>query len=134
MKRKRFLAIFVTCSILAMVLGTATTLADEPPLATIESFVVHDSDGTDVTEGPLMAGKSYTVYLTIMVGVELGDNTLILSTDLEQEVGGVYWHLENDYEGVDTGSWQPNLFEIEFNVVQGDAMFKLEGRIPSGYT
>ena len=134
MKRKRFLAVFVTCSILAMVLGTATTLAEEPPLATIESYVVENiDDDTDVTEGHLMAGGRYRIYFTIKVGVDLGNNTLILSTPMEK-VGDRYWQLENDYEGVDTELWQPGLSQIEFNVVQGDAEFILEGSVPSKYT
>jgi hypothetical protein len=117
-----------------MVLGTATTLAEEPPLATIESYVVENiDDDTDVTEGHLMAGGRYRVYLTIKVGVDLGNNTLILSTPMEK-VGDRYWQLENDYEGVDTELWQPGLPQIEFNVVQGDAEFILEGSVPSKYT
>jgi len=133
MRRKRFFAIFVTCSILAMVLGTATTLADEPPLATIESYVVENIDGTDVTQGHLMAGDTYTVSFTVNVGVDLADNTLILSTPLEK-VGDRYWQLENTYEGVDTQLWQPGLSQIEFNVVEGDAEFTLKGAVPSDYT
>jgi len=116
-----------------MVLGAATTLADEPPLATIESYVVENIDGTDVTEGHLMAGDTYTVSLTIKVGVDLADNTLILSTPMEK-VGDRYWQLENAYEGVDTELWQPGLPQIEFNVVQGDAEFTLRGSVPSDYT
>jgi hypothetical protein len=116
-----------------MVLGAATTLADEPPLATIESYVVENIDGTDVTEGHLMAGDTYTVSLTIKVGVDLADNTLILSTPMEK-MGDVYWRLENAYEGVDTELWQPGLPQIEFNVVEGDAEFLLKGSVPSDYT
>ena len=135
MKRKRFLAVFVTCSILAMVLGTAMTYAqDGPPSpAIISSHVVETIDGTDVTEGHLMAGDTYTVSFTVNVGVDLADNTLILSTPMEK-VGDRYWQLENDYEGVDTELWQPGLSQIEFNVVQGDAEFILEGSVPSKYT
>lgn len=135
MKRKRFLAIFVTCSILAMVLGAATTYAqDGPPSpAIISSHVVETIDGTDVTEGHLMAGDTYTVSFTVNVGVDLADNTLILSTPMEK-VGDRYWQLENAYEGVDTELWQPGLPQIEFNVVEGDAEFTLRGSVPSDYT
>jgi len=133
MKRKRFLAIFVLCSVLAMVSGTAIVHAQDDLKADIESYVVKNVDGSDVTDDHLMAGDTYVVSLEIEVGVSLGNNTLILSTPLEK-AGDVYWRLENDYSGVDTDTWQPGQPEVEFNVVKGTAKFTLKGAVPEDYT
>ena len=133
MKRKRFLAVFVLCSVLAMMLGAATTYAQPPSPAIIKSYVIQNIDGSDVTTGHLMAGDTYTVSLEIEVGVGLANTTLALTTPLNK-VGDVYWKLENDYEGVDTESWQPGRPSIEFDALQGIAEFTLRGSVPSDYT
>jgi len=133
MKRKRFLAIFVTCSILAMVLGAATTYAQPPSAAIISSYVIESEDGSNVTNDPLMAGGTYTVWFEVTVGVVPPDTKLSLSTPLKK-VGDRYWNLENEYEGVNTDLWQPGGRTIEFNAVPGTAQFTVEGSIPSDYT
>ena len=135
MKRKRFLAVLLLCAVPAMVLGAATTYAQPPSPAIISSHVIESEDGSNVTNGPLMAGARYTVSFEINVGVVPPDTELSLLTPLEKAKGqDIYWRLENDYEGVDTHSWQPGRPTIEFDAVEGIAQFKLEGVIPSDYT
>jgi hypothetical protein len=80
-----------------------------------------------------MASDSYVITFTIDAGVDLGNNTLIVSTDLGK-VGDVYWQLDNDYPGVNTDTWQPGMSTIEFGIVKGTAEFTLRGKVPDTYT
>ena len=133
MKRRCFLAAFVLGSLLIALAGTAPAVAQDDLKVEISSFTVTNFDGSDVTDGQLMAGNSYIVEFSVDVGVDLANNTLLLSTDLEK-VEDVYWHLDNDYPGVDTDTWQPGLSVIEFNIVKGTAEFTLRGKVPDTYT
>jgi len=134
MKRKRFLAIFVLCSVLAMLLGAATTYA-QTSLAVISSYQIKNDAGSDMTDGPLMAGATYTVLFEINVGVVPPDTRLSLATPMEKAKGqDVYWNLKNDYPGIDTELWQPGLALIEFDAVEGIAKLTVEGCVPSDYT
>ena len=133
MKRTRFLAILVLCAAVSMLLGTATTFAQGPSPAVIESYLVQNIDGSDVTDEPLMAGATYTVTFEVNVGVDLANTTLILSTPLSK-VGDIYWRLENDYPGVNTQTWQPGQPTIEFDAVKGTAQVRLDGFVPTHYT
>ena len=133
MKRTRILAILILCSVLAMILGSAITYAQTPSLAIIESYTIENVDGSDVTDGALMAGATYIVSLDINVSVDLANTTLTLATPLEK-VKATYWSLENDYTGVDTETFQPGQSSIEFDIVKGVAQFTLTGSIPSDYT
>lgn len=133
MKRRCFLAAFVLGSLLIALAGTAPAIAQDDLKVEISSFTVTNFDGSDVTDGQLMAGNSYIVEFSVDVGVDLANNTLLLSTNLEK-VEDVYWHLDNDYPGVDTDTWQPGLSVIEFNIVKGTAEFTLRGKVPDTYT
>ncbi len=136
MKQGRFIAISFMVSLLLLLSGIATVNAQTPTPpspAVIESFNIENVDGSDVTEDYLMAGDTYVVTLEINVGVNLGNNTLILYTPL-QKVEDVYWHLQNDYTGIDTTSWQPGQQTIVFEVVEGIARLELKGSVPADYT
>jgi hypothetical protein len=133
MKRTRFLAILVLCAAVSMLLSTATTFAQGPSPAVIESYLIQNIDGSDVTDEPLMAGATYTVTFEVNVGVDLANTTLILSTPMSK-VGDIYWRLENDYPGVDTQTWQPGQPTIEFDAVKGTAEVRLDGFVPTHYT
>ncbi len=133
MKRQRFLVIFVLSLVLGILFSTATIYAQAPSPAVIESFTIENIDGSDVTNGPLMAGATYTVSLEINVGVDLAKNKLILATSM-QKVEDVYWHLENGYLGIDTETWQPGRSTIEFDTVKGIAQLTLKGSVSSDYT
>lgn len=135
MKQKRLLAIFVLCSAIfgMSLLGTTTVHAQAPSPAVIETYVIENIDGSDVTNGPLMAGATYTVYLEVNIGVDLANTTLSLTTPMIK-VEDVYWSLENDYPGIDTELWQPGRATIEFDVVKGTAQLTLKGAVPSDYT
>jgi hypothetical protein len=132
MKRQYFGVIVVICLVFTMLFGSSVVSAEGELKADISSFTVKNIDGSDVTEGNLMAGNTYMISFEIDIGVTLGNKTIILSTPLEK-VEDVYWHLENDYEGVDTDTWQPGQSKIEFNIVKGNATFTLIGRVPSDY-
>jgi hypothetical protein len=135
MKRKRLIEIFVLCSaVLGMLFsGAILVYAQSPSPAVIETYVIENIDGSDVTNGPLMAGATYTISLEVNVGVDLANTTLSLTTPMIK-VEDVYWSLENDYPGIDTDLWQPGRATIEFNVVKGIAQFTLKGSVPSDYT
>ena len=133
MKRQYLGVIVVICLVFTMLLGSSVAIAEGELKADISSFTVKNIDGSDVTESNLMAGNTYMISFEIDIGVTLGNKTIILSTPLEK-VEDVYWHLENDYEGVDTDTWQPGQSQIEFNIVKGNATFTLIGRVPSDYT
>lgn len=133
MKKRGLLAILILCSVLVMLLSTTTTYAQTPQTVGISSYVIRSDDGRDVTNGPLMAGATYTASLEINVGVELANATLSLETPM-QKVEDVYWKLENDYPGVDTESWQPGQAVIDFNASKGIAQFTVKGSIPFDYT
>ena len=135
MKLDRFLAVVLLSTVLIMLLGAAMAHAQRPALASIESYVIKSDDGSAVTSGPLMAGATYTVSFEVNVGVVPPDTRLSLYTPMGKAAGqDVYWHLENEYEGVDTELWQPGLAEIEFGAVEGVAQFTVTGQVPSGYT
>lgn len=133
MRRKRFLMVFALCSIMAMLLGAGTIYAQTPSPAVISSYTIRNIDGSDVTEGPLMAGATYTVSLEINVGFDLPDTQLKLSTPMEK-VEDVFWRLTNEYTGIDTAAWQPGQPTIEFNAIRGTAQLTAKGRVPSDYT
>ncbi len=133
MMLKRLLAILVLCVASVTLLGTALVYAQTPSPAIIESYTIENIDGSNVTNGPLMAGATYTVSFEVNVGVDLANTTLILSTPLTK-VEDIYWSLKNDYAGVDTNLWQPGQADIEFDVVKGLAKFTLKGSVPSDYT
>jgi len=136
MKLKRLIILALTFFIISLLLSTASVNAQtpQPPSpAIIESYVIENVDGTDVTNGPLMAGATYTVSLTINSGVNLANNTLILTTPMNK-VGDVFWHLKNEYEGIDTNLWQPGQASIEFDVAVGIAELTLTAAVPSDYT
>ena len=135
MNRKRLIGIFILCSaVLALVLsGAALVYAQAPSPAVIETYSIESSNGSNVTNGPLMAGATYTVSLEVNVGVDLANTTLSLTTPMIK-VEDVYWSLENDYAGIDTDLWQPGLANIKFNVVKGIAELTLKGAIPVDYT
>jgi hypothetical protein len=133
MKRRPLVAALVLASLLTGLLGTAAASAQDDLKVEIISFEVVNVDGSDVTGGQLMAGDSYIVTVEIDVGVDLGNNTLLLSTNLEK-VEDVFWHLEGNYTGVNTDTWQPGMSTIEFDIVKGAAQFTLEGKVPDTYT
>ena len=136
MKQKRILTLFSIILALALLFGTFTVHADtesDPTPAVIESFNIQNIDGSDVTEDYLMAGDTYIITMEINVGVDLGNNTLILYTPLGK-VEDVYWHLENDYPGIDTDAWRPGQKSIEFDVVEGIAELTVKGSVSSDYT
>lgn len=133
MKRFRFLAILIPCFLLATLLGPASVSAQAPSPAIIESYLIQNVDGSDVTDEPLMASATYRVSFEINVGVDLANTTLILTTPMKK-VGDIYWRLENDYPGVNTDTWQPGQSTIEFDVVEGIAQFTLDGFVPTTYT
>ncbi|MDY6892102.1 MAG: hypothetical protein SVO26_00055 [Chloroflexota bacterium] len=133
MRRTRILALLILFLISTMILGPATTYAQTPSLAIIESYTVKNIDGSDMTNGTLMAGATYVISLDVNVSVDLANTTLTLSTPLEK-VQAAYWSLENDYPGVDTETFQPGQSSIDFDIVKGIAQFKLTGAIPSDYT
>jgi len=134
MKRRCLLAVFVLGSMLAVLVGPAAAGAQDDDLKVdITFFEVSNFDGSDVTGDHLMASDSYIVRFSINAGVDLGNNTLIVSTDLTK-VGDVYWQLDNDYAGVNTETWQPGMSSIEFEIVKGTAEFTLRGKVPDSYT
>ncbi|HEY49085.1 MAG TPA: hypothetical protein G4O13_03485 [Dehalococcoidia bacterium] len=136
MKQKRFLTILTLISIVAILSGTTTVYAQTPTPPTpavIDTYTIKNIDGSDVTEDYLMAGDTYEISLEVNVGVDLGNNTLILSTPLGK-VEDVYWHLENDYPGINTETWQPGQSAIEFAVLEGIAQLTITGFVPSDYT
>lgn len=133
MKRRCYLVAFVLGLLLAALPGIGATGAQDDLRAEISSFRVTNFDGSDVTEGHLMAGNSYIVTFELDIGVDLANNTLLLSTGLDK-VDDVYWHLDNDYPGVDTEVWQPGMSEIEFDIVKGTARFTMRGKVPDDYT
>ena len=135
MKRKRLIGIFVLCSVLLAILlsGATSVYAQQPSPAIIETYSIESSNGSDVTNGPLMAGAAYTVSLEVNVGVNLANTTLSLTTPMIK-VEDVRWSLENDYAGIDTDLWQPGLATIEFNVIEGIAEITLIGAVPDNYT
>jgi hypothetical protein len=134
MKRRSLLAVFVLGSLLTVLLGwSAAAGAQDDLKVEITSFEVSNFDGSDVTGDHLMASDSYVITFTIDAGVDLGNNTLIVSTDLGK-VGDVYWQLDNDYPGVNTDTWQPGMSTIEFGIVKGTAEFTLRGKVPDTYT
>jgi hypothetical protein len=135
MKRQFFIALVITFAVLSSLLGTMTAGAQDIPAelrAEITSYVIMNVDGSDVTDDNLMAGNSYIVTFELDIGVDLGNNTLLLSTGLDK-YGDVYWHLDNEYEGVNTDEWQPGKSTIEFDIVKGTAQFTLEGTVPIDY-
>jgi hypothetical protein len=134
MKQKRLIAVFIICSaVLGMLLGTTAVYAQQPSPAVIETYVIENIDGSDVTNGPLMAGATYTVTLEVNIGVDLANTTLSLTTPMIK-VEDVYWSLENDYSGIDTDLWQPGQATIKFDIVKGIAQLTLKGAVPSDYT
>ena len=135
MRSVRIILVLILCSILVILAGVATTYAQRPALASIGSYTIDNKDGTDVSNGPLMAGATYTVSFDIDIGVVPANTTLTLYTPMEKAKGqDVYWHLENEYEGIDTEQWQPGKARIEFEAVQGVAELTLIGSVPPGYT
>jgi len=133
MKKRCLLAVLVLGSMLALVLGPGAASAQDDLKVDITFFEVSNIDGSDVTGDHLMASDSYIVRFSINAGVDLGNNTLIVSTDLTK-VGDVYWQLDNEYAGVNTETWQPGMSSIQFAIVKGTAEFTLRGKVPDGYT
>ncbi len=125
-------AMFLLTALYAVPLASA----QEPALSVdLKSYTIRDVSNTDVTGELLLAGDTYTVYFDVEVSTELPDTRLALSTSLEK-AEDVYWSLENEdeYTGVDTGSWQPGQSSIEFNAAKGVANFVLTGTVPINYT
>ncbi len=140
MSRRSLSRLLSLCLIAAIMLlavpGLPVVLAQEPALSVeLSSYIVKDTSGTDVTGERLLAGDTYTVSFEVDVSANLPDTKLALATSLEK-AEDVYWSLENEdeYQGVDTESWQPGQSSIEFDAVQGAAQFVLVGTVPLTYT
>ena len=125
----------IVALILSLILTTfiCTSVAYSQTAAVISSYTIESEDGGDVTENALMSGATYTITIEVTLDTTLPGTELSLSTPLEK-VGDVYWHLENDYPGINTTLWQPGQDTIEFDAVQGMAQLNIVGTIPSTYT
>ncbi|MFO8101179.1 MAG: hypothetical protein R6U37_03285 [Dehalococcoidia bacterium] len=78
----------------------------------------------------IIAGVDYEIEFTLDIAKGMEGKNLVLSTQMERS-GDRCWELETrDYEGVDTGSWQPGQHSISFNAVAGTPTFKLTGYVP----
>jgi len=65
MKRQYFGVIVVICLVFTMLLGSSVAIAEGELKADISSFTVKNIDGSDVTEGNLMAGNTYMISFEI---------------------------------------------------------------------
>ncbi len=131
MKQKGIVAALILTLILVTFIGTS--IAYSQTAAVISSYTVNSEDGGDVTGNALMSGATYTISLEVTLDTTLPGTELSVSTPLEK-VEDVYWHLENDYAGINTSLWQPGQDTIEFDAVEGVALFTVVGTIPSTYT
>ena len=103
-----------------------------PTPAIISDFSVKDPNGNDVTSKSLVAGGTYTFSFSVAIGTTLNDQ-IVMSTSLEK-IGDRYWTLENNYQGVDTNTWQPGGPRVAFRAIQGTPKFTLAGKINSNMT
>lgn len=103
-----------------------------PTPAIISDFTIRDPNGNDVTTKPLLAGGTYTFSFSVSIGTTLNDQ-IIMATSLEK-IGDRYWTLENNYQGVDTNTWQPGGSRVTFRAIQGTPKFTLAGKINSNIT
>jgi hypothetical protein len=131
MKRSLFPGVVILLSIVALLFGMLPVYAQTSSIG-ISNWVVMDNE-RDVTHSSLVAGDTYEVFFDVTVDVDLPDTTLTLSTPLEK-AGDVYWSLENEYEGVDTDTWQPGMSSIDFSALKGMAQFSVKGTIPPDLT
>ena len=134
MKQTRVIVTLIISLVIASLLCPAIASAQDPSPAVISSYTIENVDGSDVTDGPLMAGATYTITFEVNVGVDLPDTKLSLSTTLEK-AESTYWDLINiDYTGVNTSLWKPGQASIDFDAVGGIAQFILKGTVASSYT
>jgi hypothetical protein len=103
-----------------------------PTPAIISDFIIRDPNGNDVTGKPLVAGGTYTFSFSVSIGTTLNDQ-ILMSTSLEK-IGDRYWTLENNYQGVDTNTWQPGGSRVAFRAIQGTPKFTLSGKVNSNIT
>jgi len=121
-----------TITITLFLISLPHSYSQGPTPAIISDFIVRDPNGNDVTSKPLVAGGTYMFSFSVAIGTTLTDQ-IIMSTSLEK-VGDRYWTLENNYQGVDTNSWQPGGSRVAFKAIQGTPKFTLAGKINSNMT
>ncbi len=121
-----------TIAITLFLISLPHSYSQGPTPAIISDFTVRDPNGNDVTNKPLVAGGTYMFSFSVAIGTTLTDQ-IIMSTSLEK-VGDRYWTLENNYQGVDTNSWQPGGSRVAFKAIQGTPKFTLAGKINSNMT
>jgi hypothetical protein len=136
--RARAFPVTISLLVLLLCLCNLLILAPVPAIADVASaeiaaFDISTRDGTYTKGEPLVVGVNYEIRFTIDVATGVND-TIILQTDLQRS-GDRYWELLNEnYSGIDLGSWTPGQPNISFNATPGTAAFVLTGTVPEEYT